>query len=293
MSATTETTIAEFRELVPGVYRGIPAAEYHLAIACSSTLLKRLHTHSPAHCFDLMTNPIEPSDEMDIGSAAHCLLFTPSEFDVQFVTAERCVGRIKGGEQCSRMGSTLYVEGWACSQHGKDCEPIEGVTVLSPDDMARVNCIAAAVRGNDTASQLLNAATDHELSIIATDPETGLILKARLDLWCGDYGILPDLKTCRSSDPKRFKYQARDLAYEVQLAFYRHVGRLAGLPIDIPTIIAVENTKPFPVTVFEPSDEYMVEGEKRMKAALLRFAECKSSGRWPGYTDKTQTLEII
>jgi hypothetical protein len=283
--------------LMPGVYRNVPAAEYHAWKAVSSSVLKRLHTHSPAHAFDLMKNGMATSDEMDIGSAAHCLLFTPSEFDSSFLLAPRCCATTAKGDRCKYDAVGVDGKGeWFCGVHsrGKSMIAADEIaqTILSQDDMARVKGICAAIRANKVASNTIDCATDFELSILAHDPVTGLLCKARMDIYCGDLALMPDLKTCRSSDPKRFKFQARDLAYHIQLSFYSFVARLAGLDVKLARIIAAENCRPYPVTCFEPSDSFIATGERDMRTALNKFAECRDADEWPGYADQTQELDM-
>lgn len=286
--------ISDFVAGKPGIYEGVPAADYHALKAVSSSVLKKITTHSPEHALDLMTNGMETSDEMDIGSAAHCLMFTPSEFKDQFVVAEQCAATTGKGDRCKYAGSIRDWSGkWFCGTHkGQAVPTTDAYTILSPDNMEYARGIVASVNANPHARAVLDNATDFELSVIVRDDETGLLLKARLDIYCRAIGVMPDLKTCRSSNPSKFKYQARDMAYDVQLCFYRKVALAAGLEVATTPVIAAENTRPFTTTVFDPSEAFMLTGEKRMNDALAKFAECNSTGVWPGYSDGIQLLDV-
>ncbi len=294
--AETQTAIIEIDKPAVGVHRNVPASIYHQWPCVSSSTLKRIHTHSPAHC----RVPIQPSDEMDIGSAAHCLLFTASEFDSQYIVSPKCGMTTGDGDPCRNNAigcaptekENAYI--WLCGVHGrrKNIRMPSGITFLKEEDYERVHGIAGAVRAHKVASDTLDAVTDFELSIVATDPMTGLLLKARMDMWCSDFNLMPDLKTCRSSDPKRFKYQARDFAYHVQIAFYAYVARLAGMDVRTTRIIAVENTAPFAVTCFEPSEAFALQGELDMQAALSTYHNCLKNDEWPAYSELTQILEL-
>ena len=59
-----------------------------------------------------------------------------------------------------------------------------------------------------------------ELTVIARCPQTGLLLKCRFD-YLTKMAIASDVKTTRSACPRKFAMQAKDLAYDIQEAFYK------------------------------------------------------------------------
>jgi hypothetical protein len=275
--------IEDFRACKPGVYEGIPQDDYFaLKGPVSASVLKRLHTHSPLHALDYMQRGIVPTDEMDIGSGGHCLLFTPSEFDNQFVLASKCSATVKSsGLPCSSNGSILSGGQWFCGTHGKGKTNDADKTVLTPDEWERVTGICRAVKADPLAASILESATDFELTILWQDEETGLLCKSRLDILCRDKGVLPDLKTCRSI--RSFNDDAFRMAYHIQMAMYQEAAHHAGIPVDCIAVIAAENDRPHDVQTPEIDPDLLKLGHQHWREAMRTFAECMRTGNWPGH----------
>jgi hypothetical protein len=283
-----------FRRGVPGVYKDVPGEVYHKLAAVSSSQLKRIHTHTPLHAKAVIDNPdLMTSDEMDIGGGAHAILLTPRQFEEDYAFAGQCEAMVKSsGLPCENSGVKRVAGQWLCGTHskGRTCDLAgNGITVLTTDNYRRVKGIHDAVWNNREARKILEVATDFELSVLWTDPETGLLNKARLDILCATIGVMPDLKTCRSI--KLFTEHAWKLAYHIQLAHYRRTAIVSGVTVDIPAIIAVENEEPFDVAVFRPTDRFMELGVRDMDKAMHTIAECHRSGMWPGFANGTQYLD--
>jgi hypothetical protein len=294
MTMQIETTsIEDFRRGVPGIYPGIPASEYHRHGAISASVLKRAYTHSPKHAKAVMDNPdLIAGESIDIGGGSHCLTLTPSDFDSEYICAEQCSATVKAsGLRCANSGIKCVNGEWVCGVHGKgmSCD-YSGKVVLTTDEYRRVKGVHDAVWAHDGARQILQNATDTELSILWKDNETGLLNKARLDILCREIGVLPDLKTTRSL--KDFQRDAYKMAYHIQLAHYFRGAMVAGIAADVPSVVAVENDEPFDVTVFEPTARFMDFGRRDMEATLRTIQTCHRTGIWPGFAKGTQPLDV-
>jgi hypothetical protein len=298
MTAPAETLpLNNFRAGVPGVYEHIPAEDYHKLRAISSTVLKRVHCDTPKHAKAALDNPdLIRSDELIIGGAGHAILLTPNEFDGSYTCAGRCEATVKSsGLRCENDGKLLDCGAWYCGVHGKGMHNQANGTVLTPDNYRRVRGIHDAVWENDEARALLQNATERELSVLWTeeDPQgQSLLCKARFDVLCREIGVLPDLKTCRSADPERFVDDAWNRGYHLQLAHYVRGGIVAGVPADLPTVIAVENEEPYDVVVFVPSRRLMDRGVEARTTAMSTLLQCERSGVWPGHSSKSVTLDL-
>lgn len=292
--------LEDFRRGVVGVYPGIPAAEYHRLGAISSSALKRVHTHSPRHAKAVMDNPdLISGESIDIGGGAHALILTPDDFERDYVCARQCEQKIKTGDnagrQCKNSGVLSFDGQWLCGVHGKGlaCDySSQGKRVLTTDEYRRVKGIHDSVWANDKAREIMQAATDFELSVLWTDEATGLLNKARFDILCRSINVLPDLKSCRTAKPAFFQAHAFDAAYHIQLAHYQRSAIISGIPADIMPVIAVENEEPFDVIVFEPTRRFMDAGFRDMDAAMAKVKQCHKSGVWPGYAKGTQMLDL-
>jgi hypothetical protein len=289
------SSLDDFRSGKPGVYERIPADEYHKLRAVSSTALKRLYCDTPKHALAVLDNPDVGSDELNIGGAAHAILLRPEEFDESYTCADQCSATVKStGARCGNDGKILDCGAWYCGVHGKGLPNQAAGTVLTPDNYRRVRGIHDAVWRNETARTLLRGADDKELSVlwVEEDDEVAILCKARFDLVCRSMGVLPDLKTCRSVNPKFFTKQAWQLGYHLQLAHYLHGGAVAGVAVDLPTILAVENDEPFDCVVFKPSVRFMQRGIEARREAIKTLLRCELTGIWPGHGDRPVSLDV-
>jgi hypothetical protein len=102
-----------------------------------------------------------------------------------------------------------------------------------------------------------------------------------------------ELKTCRTSDPWRFRWQAKSLAYHAQMAFHAEAIRRNKLG-DGATgyIVAVESAPPYPVTVFELTVKDFEKGEKKIRFWMERLKACISAQQWPPYAQDVVPLDI-
>lgn len=140
-----------------------------------------------------------------------------------------------------------------------------------------------AVRRHPLARKLLEGATFEQTRLFELD---GRICRATPDIVGADY--IADLKTGRSADPRRFRYNARDYYYDCAMAWYMRSVPQAKQAF----IICVEKTKPYPVTVFRVNERTLQQGEAFNAEAFGRFRACERSGVWPEYADAIVDLDV-
>jgi len=97
--------------------------------------------------------------------------------------------------------------------------------------------------------------------------------------------MLADLKTCRSAHPDWFQWDARKMGYHAQLDWYGNglERRGEGRPMRS-FLVAVENTPPHVVTIFEATERALLEGRKLWSLWFERLRVCEDSNEWPGYS---------
>jgi hypothetical protein len=104
---------------------------------------------------------------------------------------------------------------------------------------------------------------------------------------------LTELKTGRTAHPDRFMSAARFYGYHAQLAWYRR-GLIEcgfGTPASY-WIVAVESAPPFPVTVFQLTDNAIDLGERACRAWLERLLVCEAADTWPAYTEAAVPFDV-
>lgn len=166
----------------------------------------------------------------------------------------------------------------------------EGKEILSPKEAKDALGMRASIEQHPRAVELLE----------------GLREQTRLWNYCGrvcrgtpdvvSSRYLVELKTCRSSDPRRFPFEARRMFYHGQLAWYLNGLSLADGAAQIPSecfIVAVESAQPYPVTVYRVTDELLEQGERTARLWLERLAVCEETGTWPAYAASDVELGVF
>lgn len=172
-----------------------------------------------------------------------------------------------------------------------------------PDDDAggeleRAEAMAAAVFNHAVAGPLLtDRDNEFEQSVYATDAETGVRLRGRIDAinFARADGRLTliDLKTSVTANPALLVKKFYDLNYFMQDAWYRDLMEATGLAMDPDFVfVVVEKEPPHLVTVGRYTDVAREEGRRRNRQAIQLYAQCMESGVWPGYTDDIVPLSL-
>lgn len=269
-------TVIDYGELTPELaakgcfVAGMPNDEYHKYAGISKSGLD-LVDRSPAHY--RYREPVERSRAMDIGSAIHCALLEPERFAHDYVLLRETTDR----------RASEYKQ--AIKEH-----PAGNVLVASEAD--RVAGMQESVYANPSAATLLQQDGWRELSVFATDPETGALIKCRFDLLTVTL-VAVDLKKTRDARPDKFSRSVYDYRYHVQEAFYRHVFRCAS-GFDLPEyrLLAVEEKLPHSSVVYRLDDEAVAEGVRQFRRNLDEYAKCEKSGDWHGYVIDSELLSL-
>jgi hypothetical protein len=169
---------------------------------------------------------------------------------------------------------------------------------MKQDEFAPIDGQAEGALALKSARALLQQAGDTEVSVFATDPETGVAVRARFD-------FLPDLDlpmpiafdlktTAGEATPDDFGYHAFKYGYHVQQEFYRHALNHCGAQGNMPTFrfLVVEKAAPYLAAVIELPDAFIERGREKVHRALSLYAECNASGVWPGHPDRVQTADV-
>jgi hypothetical protein len=254
----------------PVIYRGMSFADYLALPGVNQSRLKVLQYKSPAHY--RAENAQNDTPALAIGRAIHSRLLEPATFDGLFTLSPFENFRTKAAQE------------W------RDQKQAEGVTILAEDDLAMIEAVAENTAQDRLAAKLLDRA-DREVSILWTDPATGIKCKARLDLMSEELGIVADLKTCQSAEPLKFQRDAFAYGYHFQAAFYSRAFEAAtGKAPKVFVYLAIEKSAPFPVVPYPVSPLMLAAGDLDVSLALAQLCECMATDKWPAYA--SQTLDL-
>jgi hypothetical protein len=230
-------------------------SEYFNAAGLSNSAMHDLAV-SPLRYWHCHVNPDRPKDEptpaQQFGSALHCAVLQPELFPQQYACeidmadypgCLRTIEELRGWlrDQGVTPKGTRKQDVIAQVQAIDNTVPIldvierrhfaenEGKTLLSKEDWARVQGAAKALREEPHVQRLLAEDGAAEVPMFAHDPQTGVLLKAKMD-WVAPLHIL-DLKTFTQTRGKSIDKTIADAIfyekYYRQAYFYDYVRRLA------------------------------------------------------------------
>lgn len=222
--------------------------------------------------FNILTSPLQykfrkensrfDTDAFRLGRAGHTAILEPERFERDYAVWR---GKTKRDAR---------IEAYA--QFLADNEGKTQLTVAQYDAAWRV---AKAASLHPVAGPLLREAGESELVVRWTHPSTGIPCKARIDRLTTN---LIDLKLSRDITPALFSGAAARYGYAFQLAFYRD-GVISTMKRTPPTkIIAIQNSEPHDIAVFNLPTETLTLGNEQVERAMAKLAECTASGEWPG-----------
>ena len=192
-------------------------ANYFAAPGLSNSGLKELAV-SPMRYWHRFLNPLRPADEptpaMQFGSALHCAILEPDEFDSRYacelIPPEDCLVTVddirtwirsqgvtpKGARKDELIAQCYGIPGEPPvileTLKLMHAQAHEGKVIFEADDWRRIQGAADSLRAEPRVRELLGEGQP-EVPMFATDPETGVLLKARMD-WVAPRRTV-DLKT--------------------------------------------------------------------------------------------------
>jgi len=263
-----------------GVIQDMPAADYFAIPAMSASGLKRMK-QSPAHFYGTQLDPNRPQSEptpaMKNGTFVHCALFEPAELERRYtVKPEGLDGRTKEGRA------------WAAAVEAS------GMLVVTAEQHTAALRQADAVRALPDVAALL-ADGYGEASAVWRDEATRELCKCRPD-WvspAGDGVVIVDGKTCVDASPEGFGKQIWNYAYHLQAAWYSDgFERATGKKVHGFVFAAVESSWPHAAAAYMLDDEVLYKARAENRRLLKLYAECRRSGKWPGYSPDVQIVNL-
>lgn len=272
-----------------GMHPGMPEDEYRKAPGANKSFLDDLAI-SPALAQWRRKHPDPQTDAMAVGSAFHCLVLEPEEFDKRFVRSEYPSFQSK------------EARAW------RDAQEDKGLTILrshsptddpiaNPSQWDRAHAMAAAVRAHPTASILLEPTSIiPEVPVFWIDqfcPEYRRLCKAKLDAWNHAHQMIVDLKKVpvECAAESKFARKIHDYRYHVQAAFYTDGVREAihEWPRAF-VFVAVEEEPPYQIGIYTLPREWIEQGRRQYIRDLAVLSQCMDSGEWPSYSADIREL---
>lgn len=254
--------MSEEKDFTPGLY-SIAAERYHAAAGVSKSMLDVLDEKTPAHLWEYLQNPPEPTDAMKFGTIVHRALLEPDTFKGGFYV------RPEGMNFTTKSGQT-----WRDVHQDRP--------IINAGDALLIEKMVSAVHTHPFAKRLL-AGAEREQSIFVED-RTGVLRKSRLDaLTKGN--VIPDLKTVESASMETFERAIGRYRYHVQAAYYLDNCNLAGIEKVSFFFICVEKSPPYAVRCLQLMPEVIECGRRLYQHDLQIYRNCLETGLWPAWSD--------
>jgi hypothetical protein len=268
----------------PGLYRDLPAEQYHAAPGLSCTMLKAF-ARSPAHMREAIANRKE-TEAMRFGSLFHTAILEPSKWSA--VVVEPNKKRPTKAQLEAKKPSPETVELIAFWKAWDSVR--EGESIVTEDEKTLADNMAEAVFSNPVAMEALSEGMS-EVSLFSPLEGFTFNRKARLDRVTGGSAIV-DLKTTTDARPEAFGRDAFTLKYHMQAAWYLDIWASLYPAKTHFVFVAVEKEPPFGVCVYNMDAEAIQRGREEYLALLPRYQQCLDSGVWPAYANEIQQLRL-
>lgn len=255
------------------------------AILSKSQLSDILDCPARFKYFHIDGNKSADKDYFNVGNAIHTLALEPNMFHDRFYVIPEGIRRDKRTDAYK-----------ACIEEAAERK------MLASKDFESIEAMAIALSSNRKAMAILEGSGHIEQSAIWHDKDSGLNLRCRPDLRRDD-GLIVDIKTAQSAEPRKFMRQAFDMHYDVSVSMTCDgIEAATGNRPENYVFLVIEKTAPFIIEAydsfrpFDPDDmsrmTYADAGRYRFRKALDKFIECRKTGEWHGYSEKINPMEV-
>ncbi len=226
---------------------------------------------SPQHFKYELEHPPEKTQALMFGAAAHTAVLLPATFSELYSVAQ-FDGRTKDGK--------------AERQTAQE----KGITLLTAEQIAAIDGIVEAVKGNPYAKRLLDG--PHEVSYFWDDDITGERCKCRTDCETDIDGqhYIVDLKTCTDAGTDAFMRDAIKYGYFMQAAMYSAGVKAVTGKDSTFVFLCVEKEAPYAVNIIPCGEQEIrlgTDGDaygkvKGYRELLGIYHQCVETDTWPG-----------
>lgn len=227
------------------------------------------------HQYVKRTYKREATPEMTFGSALHCYMLQPAEYDRKYKVAPKADRRTKEGKAA-----------W------EDFQAIAGdaeILTKEQGDMMRA-CVGSLLK-----NEYINQAFCSDVRRINESPVKfeygGMQCKALPDMVLPDSQIIFDLKTTRDPSPSSFRKTVVERGYHRQAWFYREaLRRTQDLDCEF-VFVCVRSVFPFETATYTLDAEMYRLAEIEVNAAITGIQERYVRGNWlPNWSIGTLSL---
>jgi len=273
MSAKTKNTTGGILALGVGLHEGIPIEQY-IADPCaepslSAGTMHTLLTRSAAHARleHPRLNPLWTQDHdsrAELGTAIHAAILGGSEIvyaDAEYDDWRK--GAVREWRDEMRLAGKIPLL-------ARERPNVEGAR----DSVAALLGRLAPAKGSREEAE--------GTMIWSRD---GVLCRGRFDLWYPGSGLMIDVKTCESAEPRSWsRGSLYSGGYDIQAEHYLDgIQRLLDVKAKF-LFLLVEITPPHSASLVGLDEEFTSLAKRKIKTATRIWKECLESDSWPGFS---------
>lgn len=214
------------------------------------------------------------SKSLDIGTAFHHFLLEPDLFFEKYIILDKGQSkRTKSGQEIKKM----------CDE--------KGMNLLNNCDFELIKKMHNGVRRNNLATRLIMDGMS-EMTLIGVDEKTGIKIKARPDFMTeisGDEVTVIDLKTSKSARDTDFMRSVYKYNYHIQQYMIITLLKQKYKKVNFYFVVC-EKESLYSCVVYTLSDDILMFAEEKYRDLMDYLKDCKDTGVYTGYKNKTLTL---
>lgn len=258
----------------PGVHV-ISNERYHAAEGISRSGLWTFKQLPHKYWYEYLSGDYErPVDKeaFIIGELVHTLLLEPGLYPENFYAMPKV-------NRTTKAGKAAYEE--AINEAGEK-------TLINSDQLELALAMVDSLKSNQVVRDVMKGDLKIEHSIFWEDQETGILCKARPDIW--NSPLVGDLKTTKDASYRGFQSAAMANGYFLQAGMIYEACKAVGIPFEKFLFMCVEKVKPHPTGFYLLDDEALQFGIDLFHQLLRQYAECKYKDEWPDYGIKMMMI---
>jgi len=254
----------------PGVYFSLSNEAYHAGEGISKSQLDDVAISMAVYQWrKTAPEEEEKKDPLTMGTALHCALLEPDEFEKRFVQLPDVNRRTNIGKEEERAFLGRAQE--------------RGQTVLTAEQWRKLSLMKASALAHPSARWLLEAEGHCESSMYWRDSDTGVLCRVRPDKFLTQMPVIVDVK--KVADMSRFQRHIHEFRYHVQDAFYREGFKRNYGESPMFVFIAISDAIDcgrYPVRVFTLSGYDVEVGTWLYRRDLTTFATAMAANDFGG-----------
>lgn len=252
----------------------------HPAISASGL---KLIAQSPMHYWDKYINPDrEPEEQTEaqlIGSATHCAVLEPHEFDNRYTVIP------EGLDRRTKEGKAAF-----------EAVIATGKTPLKFDAMKDIRAMQASAHAHPISRVIWGKMAPKFEQEFYFELD-GTLAKMKPDLIiepCDQFpsGLIIDLKTTTDASPAEFGRAVWNMDMAIQAAFYQRGFYSQHQTVPEFLWLAQEKKRPYLCAYYSATQDVIDYGIREYTRLLAIYRECLSTGTWPGYSNQVTPLTL-